>query len=294
MSIAVVPPQASDRPLPRAAQFARRKGSRYLTTAVLTLVAVAAIYPLAFTFISSFKTRTGYATDPLGLPTAVTFENYLQVINRMDLPRLLLNSLVATVGGVVLSTGAAMLVSYAIAKIRFPGRNLLFVAIIATLAIPSQAVLYPLYETMLNLGFEGDYQGLILAYASFGLPLGTYLLTAYFRAIPDDLLEAARVDGAGHLQILTRVLMPISWPALAALSILNFVWMWNDLLLPLVIMGGSDRTTLMVGVSLLVGQYDVSIPLVSAGLIIALLPVMLVYLFFQRQLVSGALAGSVK
>ncbi len=108
------------------------------------------------------------------------------------------------------------------------------------------------------------------------------------------MIEAARIDGAGELRILFQMMLPISAPAIAALSILNFVWMWNDLLLPLVIMGGSDKTTLMVGVALLSGQYDVSIPLISAGLIVALLPVMIVYLLFQRQILSGALAGAVK
>jgi len=155
-------------------------------------------------------------------------------------------------------------------------------------------VIYPLYETILSLGLGGTYQGLILSYAAFGLPMSTYLLVAYFRAIPDELIEAARLDGAGDMRILFQVLLPVSMPAIAALSILNFVWMWNDLLLPLVIMGGSDKTTLMVGVALLSGQYDVSIPLISAGLIVALLPVMIVYLVFQRQILNGAIAGAVK
>jgi ABC-type glycerol-3-phosphate transport system permease component len=273
---------------------ARRNLLKWSVTAVLVVVAVVAIYPLLFTFFSSLKTRVGFAENPLGVPAEFNVSNYLDVISRMDMARLVTNSLIATVGGVALSLVAALLVSYAIAKIKFPGSNLLFLALIATLAIPSQAIIYPLYETMLKLGFVGDYQGLILGFASFGLPLGVYLLTAYMRGIPDDLSEAAKLDGATHLQILLHVVLPISVPAIAALSILNFVWMWNDLLLPLVIMGGSDRTTLMVGVSLLVGEYDISIPLVSAGLILSLLPVLVVYLVFQRQLVSGAIAGSVK
>lgn len=267
---------------------------KWLVTFVLVVVAVVALYPLVFTVLNSLKTRTGYAQNPLGLPLDISFENYAETFVRMDVPRLLVNSIITTGGGLLLSTVAALFIAYAVTKLRIKGGNLIFLFIIAMLVIPSQVVIYPLYETILDLGLGGTYQGLIFSYAAFGLPISTYMLAAFFRAIPDELIEAARIDGAGELRILFQMMLPISTPAIAALSILNFVWMWNDLLLPLVIMGGSDKTTLMVGVALLSGQYDVSIPLISAGLIVALLPVMIVYLLFQRQILSGALAGAVK
>ena len=267
---------------------------KWLVTFILVVVAVVALYPLVFTVLNSLKTRTGYAQNPLGLPLDISFENYADTFVRMDVPRLLFNSIITTGGGLLLSTVAALFIAYAVTKLRIKGGNLIFLFIIAMLVIPSQVVIYPLYETILDLGLGGTYQGLIFSYAAFGLPISTYMLAAFFRAIPDELIEAARIDGAGELRILFQMMLPISTPAIAALSILNFVWMWNDLLLPLVIMGGSDKTTLMVGVALLSGQYDVSIPLISAGLIVALLPVMIVYLLFQRQILSGALAGAVK
>jgi ABC-type glycerol-3-phosphate transport system permease component len=278
----------------RSSDYLLRSLAKWLVTLALVIVAVGALYPLLFTVINSLKSRVAYAQDPLGLPTDITFENYLDTFNRMHVPQLLLNSIITTAGGLVLSTVAALFIAYAVTKLRMPGGNLVFLFIISMLVIPSQVVIYPLYETILSMGFGGTYQGLILAYAAFGLPMSTYLLVAYFRAIPDELIEAARIDGAGDMRILFQVLLPISTPAIAALSILNFVWMWNDLLLPLVIMGGSEKTTLMVGVALLSGQYDVSIPLISAGLIVALLPVMIVYLVFQRQILNGAIAGAVK
>lgn len=267
---------------------------KWLVTFILVVVAVVALYPLVFTVLNSLKTRTGYAQNPLGLPVDISFENYAETFVRMDVPRLLFNSIITTGGGLLLSTVAALFIAYAVTKLRIKGGNLIFLFIIAMLVIPSQVVIYPLYETILDLGLGGTYQGLIFSYAAFGLPISTYMLAAFFRAIPDELIEAARIDGAGELRILFQMMLPISTPAIAALSILNFVWMWNDLLLPLVIMGGSDKTTLMVGVALLSGQYDVSVPLISAGLIVALLPVMIVYLLFQRQILSGALAGAVK
>lgn len=272
----------------------RATAAKWAVTAALVMIAVVALYPLLFTFVNSFKSGPDYARDPLGFPTGITLDNYFETFERMDVWRLLLNSIIVTVGSMLLTTVSALLLAYVVTKLRFPGRGLIFLFVISMLVIPSQAIIYPLYETVLNLGFGGSHAGLILALAAFGLPLGTYQLSAYFKAIPDELIEAARMDGAGHFRILFSVLLPVSTPAIAALSILNFVWMWNDLLLPLVIMGGSDNTTLMIGVAMLSGQYDISIPLISAGLIVALLPVLLVYLVFQRQILSGAMAGAVK
>lgn len=293
MSLATVTDSTPDEAPPGSSPLVRSI-VKWLVTFALVVVAVVALYPLIFTIINSLKTRTGYAQNPLGLPLDITFENYLDTFVRMDVFRLLFNSIITTGGGLLISTVAALFIAYAVTKLRIKGGNLIFLFIIAMLVIPSQVVIYPLYETILDLGLGGTYQGLIFSYAAFGLPISTYMLAAFFRAIPDELIEAARIDGAGELRILFQLMLPISTPAIAALSILNFVWMWNDLLLPLVIMGGSDKTTLMVGVALLSGQYDVSIPLISAGLIIALLPVMIVYFLFQRRILSGALAGAVK
>ena len=261
---------------------------------VLTMFAVAALYPLVFTVLSSFKSAGEYASNTMGLPESLSLANYLETFQRMDVGRLLVNSAIATVGAMLLTTVSALLVAYVVTKTNFPGRNFVFLFIISMLVIPSQAIIYPLHQTILDIGMGGTYQGLILSMAAFGLPLGTYILAAYFRSVPLEMIEAARMDGAGHLRILFSVLLPVSVPAIAALSILNFVWMWNDLLLPLVIMGGTERTTLMVGVALLSGEYDISVPLISAGLIIALLPVIVVYLIMQRQIMSGAIAGAVK
>ena len=292
MTMAMTNPAARRRRLQRAFRVAAV--GRWAVTAALVMVAVAALYPLLFTVVNSFKSRAGYAQNPLGLPDGISLDNYVETFIRMNVPRLLLNSVVTTLGGLLLSTIAALFIAYAVTKLRIRFGNLLFLFVISMLVIPSQVIIYPLYETILNLGFGNSYSGLILAYAAFGLPMSTYLLVAYFRAIPDELIEAARLDGAGELRILFQILLPVSTPAIAAMSILNFVWMWNDLLLPLVIMGGSDNTTLMVGVALLSGQYDVSIPLVSAGLIVALLPVIIIYFLFQRQILNGAISGAVK
>lgn len=267
---------------------------KLVVTGILVIIAVATLYPLLYTLINSLKENSDFARDPLGLPATTTWDNYVSTFERMNVPRLLLNSLLASGGGVILTTVAALLVAYVTTKMKFPGRSIVFLFMISMLVIPSQAIIYPLYETVIGIGLGQSLGGLVLVYASFGLPLGVYLLSAYFRSIPDELLEAARMDGAGHIRTLFSVLLPAAMPALASLAIFNFVWMWNDLILPLVILGRSENATLMVGVSLLSGQYDISIPLISAALVIALLPVLLIYFVFQRQILAGAMAGAVK
>lgn len=270
------------------------KVNNFFISFILIIIAVVALYPLFFTIINSLKTNPEYAINSLNFPARVNFDNYRETFERMNVFRLLLNSLIVTLSAIIISTICALLIAYAVTKIHFFGSNLFFLFVISLLVIPSQAIIYPLYETMLDLGFVGTYQGLILVLAAFGLPLGTYQLAAYFRTIPDELIEAARIDGAGHLRIIFLIILPLAAPAISALTILNFVWMWNDLILPLVIMGGSDKTSLMVGIALLSGEYDISVPLISAGLVVALLPVILVYFFFQKKIISGAMEGGMR
>lgn len=296
-SIPTVGEPALPKPSPQVSSSysgVRANVAKSLVVVVLSMFAIAALYPLVFTILSSFKSSGEFATNPMGLPASLSLINYIETFQRMEVGRLLFNSVISTVGAMILTTLSALFVAYVVTKTTFPGRNLVFLFIISMLVIPSQAIIYPLHQTIIDIGLGGSYEGLILSLAAFGLPIGTFILAAYFRAVPDEMIEAARMDGAGHLRTLFSVLLPVSLPALAALSILNFVWMWNDLLLPLVIMGGTERTTLMVGVALLSGQYDISVPLISAGLIIALLPVVIVYLVMQRQIMSGAIAGAVK
>ena len=261
---------------------------------VLGVYALIAIYPIFYTLIASFKTRKGFADNPFNIPLDPTLSNYVEAFSRLHLGRLLLNSFITTAGGVVLVTIVSIMAAYAVTKLRFRGANIVFLVIVGTLMIPNQTVMYPLYQTVYAMGLINTHLGLILAFGAFGLPLGTYLIAAYFKSVPTELVEAAVVDGANHFQILWRVMLPIAMPAVVSVGILNSVWMWNDLLLPLLLVSGRDSQTLMVAISLFRGQYDVFVPLISAGLIIGMLPVITIYLVAQTQLIKGLTAGAVK
>ncbi len=280
--------------VPAGAHALRRLSRSWSVTAVLLIGAGIAIYPLIYTVMAAFKTRAEFASNRLGVPSQPTLQNFSQAFERLDIGRLFFNSFVTSIGGVVVTLVASLLAAYAVTKLRVPLRRTAFFLIVGTLLIPFQSIMYPLYDTMLAMGLIGQRLGLILAFGAFGLPFSTFLLAAYLGEIPDELLEAAKLDGATSIQILVRVILPLSVPALASLTILNFVWMWNDLLLPLLVVGGGDGKTLMVGVANFRGQYDVNIPLISAGISVAIVPAILVYLVGQRQLIKGVVAGAVR
>ena len=145
-----------------------------------------------------------------GLPQQVTFVNYVEVFDRFNFWRALFNSFVTTAGGVVLCVILALVLAYAVTKMRLPFRNFIFVFLIGTLVLPVQTILFPLYQTLITLRFVGRYWGLMIAFATFGLPLTVYLLAAYFKGIPNELLDAAHVDGATHGQIVARVMIPLA------------------------------------------------------------------------------------
>jgi ABC-type glycerol-3-phosphate transport system permease component len=276
------------------AQRLRRRLSRAVITVALVIGAFVALFPIYYTAATAFKTQKGYALSRFALPREPTLENFRVQFRRFAVARLIFNSVITTAGGVVLCTVVALMVAYAVTKVHFPGRHLVFAFLVGTLVIPFPTIMIPVYQTVLQLKLVDRYIGLVLAYAAFGLPLGVYLLGAYFRGIPDEIMEAARMDGTSHWQTIWRVMFPISRPGVAALGIINSVWMWNDLLLPLLILPGAQRTTLMVAVTSQRNNLEVNIPIISAGLTIAMIPILLVYLLFQRQLIKGMTAGAVK
>ena len=267
---------------------------KYFITIVLSIWGIIAIFPLFYTFINSFKTRLGYAEDRFWFSVKPTIENFIEVFNRFNYGKLFLNSVITTLGGVLLATIVSFLAAYALTKLSFRGSNLIFILIVATLMVPIQTIMYPLFQTANDMHLVGKNLGLIIAYSTFGLTLWTYLISAYLRSIPNDLIEAALIDGASHFQIMKNVMIPISKPAIITLSIINTVWMWNDLLLPLLIFSQGNQTTLMVAVAIIRTQYDVHVPLISAGLMVGMVPVLIAYFLGQRQLVKGLTAGAIK
>ena len=256
------------------------------------LLALSCLYPIFFAVNNSLKTRHEYLQDRFGLAANPTFDNFVQAWTRSHLDEYFLNSVIATLGAVILLMVVSSMAGFALASLRFPYRRFLFVVILSSLMIPVQVVLVPYMRTMLALHLINTHVGLILSYTAFFLPFSVYMMTAFYSGLPRELIEAARIDGAKPLQIWWHVMVPLGMPALVTLGIINTLNCWNDILIALLTM--QRNRTLMVGISALKGQYSDQIPLFTAGIVIAAAPIVILYVIFQRRIVSGIAIGAVK
>jgi alpha-glucoside transport system permease protein len=228
---------------------------------------------------------------------AATLENYTEVLfgSSTSFATFFVNSLVITLPAVVIPISLALLAAYAFAWIPFRGREVLFVAVFALQVVPIQVTLLPLLQQYVSWGLAGSFWVVWLSHSIFALPLAIYLLHNFMKDIPASLVEAARVDGAGHVTVFFRVLLPLLTPAIASFGIFQFLWVWNDLLVALVFVGGTtDVAPLTVRIAELAGTRGSQWHLLSAGAFVAMVVPLVVFLALQRYFVRGLLAGSVK
>jgi alpha-glucoside transport system permease protein len=225
-----------------------------------------------------------------------TLDNYNEVLyGGTNFASLFVNSLVITLPAVVIPITLALLAAYAFAWIKFPGRNLLFVAVFALQVVPIQVTLIPLLTLYVDTGLNGSFWTIWLSHSIFALPLAIFLLHNFMKEIPASLVEAARMDGAGHVKIFFQVLLPLLTPAIAAFAVFQFLWVWNDLLVALTFAGGApDVVPLTVRVAELAGTRGSDWYLLAAGAFVSIVLPLVVFLSLQRFFVRGLLAGSVK
>jgi multiple sugar transport system permease protein len=270
---------------------------RGLAYTLLTIWALLMFVPFAWTIITSFKDRP--EAMAIGLPAAPDLDAYAHVWSRVDptLPQLFMNSLglaaAVSISNVILGSMAG----YAFARLRFPGREAIFLVVLATLMIPDQLRLVPVYQIMNGLGFTksnpSNYLSVFLILAVSATSI--FLLRQYFLGIPKDLEEAARIDGAGHFQTYWKVILPLAGPALAAVAILQFQGTWNGLFWPAIFFGPvREHWTLPFGIVQFQGIYQTDWPPLMAIVVVATVPILLLYVFFQRYFIEGIAASGVK
>jgi multiple sugar transport system permease protein len=271
----------------------RKNLSSLLLHLALGLLALATILPLVWMVSASFMPPGEATTDPPPFfPSRLTLENYQALFTRLSLGRHLLNSIGIAVGGTLLSLLFNSMAGYAFAKLRFGGRDRIFAILIAALAIPGQVGMLPLFLLMRQLGLVNTYLGVVIP--SLASILGIFLVRQFALSIPDELLDAARVDGAGELRIFASVVLPLLRPVLATLAIITFMNTWNDFLWPLIVLTDDSKQTLPVALARLVGEHALDTELMMAGAVLTVLPVLLVFLALQRSYIEGILMGSVK
>ncbi len=260
----------------------------------LSLLAFSTIYPLIFTLNVALKNNRDYIVSRFALSLQPTLENFPRAWSHANMGTYFWNSFITTVGAVVLLGFVCSLAAYAIGTMRFRFRGLLFLIVLMGMMIPPQVIMVPLFKTVIDLHLLNTHIGLILAYTAFAIPFGTFMLTAYYSNIPKEIIEAAKIDGASTWQIYFRIMIPLGKPALATQAIINTLFAWNELLIPLLIMQKRDLRTVMVGVATLRGEHSADMPLLAAAIIVGVLPVLLVFLLFQSRLTSGMTMGAVK
>ncbi|MGV9212887.1 carbohydrate ABC transporter permease [Micromonospora sp. RB23] len=258
------------------------------------LLAVATIYPLLFTANVAMKTRREYILDRFTLADSLRFENIATAWTSVGMGRYTVNSVIVVGCSVFLLLLFGSMAGFALSQLRFRGSTALFIGCLAALFIPFQVIMVPLARVMADSGLVDTYPGLILAYVAQFLPFTVFLMTSYYRTIPTEIVDAARIDGNTVYGVYRRIMLPLGAPALLSVGILNTLFCWNDVLISLLLMPSADHRTLMVGVTSLRGQYSEDIPTFASGVLIAAIPVLAVYLFLQRQIADGVAAGSTK
>jgi alpha-glucoside transport system permease protein len=226
-------------------------------------------------------------------PSQLTFESYDKLLQNSDITNSLVNTVLITVPATLLVVVIGALAGYAFAWMEFPGRDWWFLGVVGLLVVPVQVALIPIAELFGKIGLFGSILGVVLFHTGFGLPFAVFLLRNFFAEIPKELLEAARLDGAGELRLFTRVVMPLGGPAIASLGIFQFLWVWNDMLIALVFSdAGSQPIT--VALQTQVRQFGNNIDVLAPGAFISMVIPLAVFFAFQRQFVSGVMAGAVK
>jgi alpha-glucoside transport system permease protein len=225
---------------------------------------------------------------------AFTLHNYDLVIENARFGSSFVNSIIITIPSTLLPLFIGAAAAYAFSWIRFPLRDTIFLIIVALMVVPIQMALVPLLRLFRDLGLAEWYVGIWLAHTAFGLPLAVFLLRNFFITLPRDLIEAARVDGASNLRIFTRVVLPLSVPALASYGIFQFLWVWNDLLMALVFISDSDLFPMTKRITEMQGTYGAEYHLLASGAFLLMIVPLIVFFALQRYFVQGLLAGSVK
>ena len=268
--------------------------ARWIIAAPMALLAIATIYPMLYTLNIALKSRVDYVLDRGGLTTDFQLQNFVDAWTQANMGRYYLNSILVTVVSVALILLISSMAGFALSHLTFRGSRATFLLILAAMMIPFQVIMVPFIKTLSDFSMINTYPGLIVAYVSQFLPFTIYFMTAYFARIPKEITEAARVDGNTIYGVFGRIMLPLGRPALLSMGILNALFCWNDILISLLVMQSPSQRTLMVGVSALRGQYPDNVPTYLAGVLLVVLPLIVVYLVFQRQITTGVTAGATK
>jgi ABC-type glycerol-3-phosphate transport system permease component len=254
--------------------------------AVMCVIAVVMLYPFFYMLDNAFRNQSQFARQ-----SGHSALSWRQLFTELPVWRELLNSTLICAISILLILTVATTAGFAFAKLRYRGSGLVFLGVVAALMVPLQSIIIPEYVNLGKLGLINTYLGAILVYVALGTPFATFLMATYYGGISDDLIEAAVMDGLGYEQTFLRIALPLSWPAIATVTVLQFIQIWDDLLVGLLFLQNPEQRTITVGLAALSAGRTTSIPVLMAGSFVSALPAIIVYLIFQRHLVKGLTLG---
>ena len=264
--------------------------------AVLVIWTVLVIAPLLWTVMSSLKTSREIFASPFSLPSSPQFVNYVNAWQSAGIGRFFANSVIVVSSALVITMLLGAMSAYVLARFRFPGRGLIHTLIIAGLTFPVFLAVVPLFFILQQIGVLNTLPGLVLSYAAYAFPFTVFFLTSFFRDVPDEIAEAAALDGASEWRTFFQIMLPMAAPGMASVAILNFVGLWNQFLLPVVLNSDRDNYVLTQGMAAFASQagYSVDFGALFAGAVLTIIPVLILYLVFQRRLQGSMAQGTSK
>ena len=261
---------------------------------ILLLMAAVSVAPILVAVSTSLKSSTELALNPLGLPQNWRFENYATAWNEAHIGQYLLNSVLVSVPTLILVLAVSSAAAYAVAMLRFPGRNLLFGVVLIGLMMPAIGIVTALSVEQQSMGLHNTRMGLILAESAITIPLAMFIMRSSFKGLPGELRVAALNDGGNVFTAFSRGLVPLARPAMMAVVVLTFLTVWNDYLLPLVLINDEGLRTIPLGLAYLKSTYVSNVVLIAASTILSALPSIGIYVVLQRQFIEGIAQGSIK
>jgi ABC-type glycerol-3-phosphate transport system permease component len=264
----------------------RRVISRTLIFLALGVIAVVMLYPFYYMALNAFRSLDQYYTGH-----GFSLASWRDLFKALPVGRELLNSTIITLGAIGLILAVSTTGGYAFAVLRYRASRLVFLIVVAAMMVPMQSIIAPEYVNFANLGFINHRYGAILVYAALGAPFSTFLMTTYFRRVPEDVIEAALIDGLGYGRVFFLIMLPLALPAIFTIAVLQFIQVWDDLLVGLLFLQTPDVRPITVGLATIPSQHLLDVPLLMAGSLISALPAIVVYLIFQRYLMTGLTMG---
>jgi ABC-type glycerol-3-phosphate transport system permease component len=259
--------------------------------ALLCVIAASIIYPLFFVTITSLRPNADYLQDPFGLPSVWTFDNFITLSTAYGVGRAFLNSLLVSIVASLIVLVLATIAGYALAKLPVPGAKAVSTTFVSVMLIPGPVLIIPIYLVLARLGVVGSYQGLILVYVATGLPFATFFLSIAFRGIPNEVIEAARIDGAGFFRTLWSIVLPMGSSGIATLAVLQFLGVWNELIFAVILVRDQSMWLLTPTLATIGDRYLNDQPLVSAGLLLSASIPLILLAFASRYIMQGLQAG---